>query len=195
MASSDRDIWDRRHAEGAHAAADPPGWLSALTEDLPRVGRALDVACGSGALALFWAERGLETSAVDISPVALAQCRARAASAGLEIETTTLDLETEPLPRGPFAVVSCRSYLQRDLFGPLIDVLAPGGVLVAEIATLKNLERHARPSARFLLGEGEMLDHIRPLSLVYYHEGWLAGRCAARLVARRADDAAARLRR
>src|SRR5262249_56660766 len=95
---------------------------------------------------------------------------AAAARAGLQLETRALDLELDPLPEGPFAAVSCFHYLQRDLFPRLVECLAPGGVLVCEIATVRNLERHASPSPRFLLQPGELLALCRPLAVLTHSE-------------------------
>jgi hypothetical protein len=64
--------------------------------------------------------------------------------------------------------------------------LAPGGWLCCEIATVRNLERHARPSRRFLLEAGELRALCEPLESVFYDEDWHDGRHVARSVARAA---------
>lgn len=185
MAEADRERWDRRYAESADAAPSPPEWLAELDDELPRRGRALDVAAGTGRMALWLAARGLEVTAVDISPVGLARCREAAAARGLRVETRQLDLEVEPLPAGPFQAIACVAYLQRDLFPALRERLAPGGVLICELSTERNLERHAHPSARFLVRTNELLALAAPLEIVAYREGWLEDHCRARLVARK----------
>lgn len=184
MSGSDRERWDRRWAEGAHAGAAVPAWLEELSGELPRGGRALDVAAGTGRVALWLARRGLATLAVDVSPVALERCRARAAADGLDVRTEVRDLERDPLPRGPFDVVSCFHYLQRELFPAFRARLAPGGLFLCELATRRNLERHARPSARFLVEPGELPLLVAPLEVLFYGEGWLGGRALARIAAR-----------
>src|SRR5262245_948577 len=182
----DRERWDASHRAGSHADLPLPEWLAALDAELPRAGRALDVAAGTGRLARFWAARGLAALAVDVSPEGLRLAREAAAREGLVLETQPLDLERDPLPAGPFAAISCFHYLQRALFPELIARLAPGGVLACEIATLRNLERHAKPSARFLLHDGELARLLAQLETVWSFEGWSAdGRCVARAVARR----------
>ncbi|MFI5317904.1 MAG: class I SAM-dependent methyltransferase [Myxococcota bacterium] len=185
MAEGDRARWDATHSAGAHGAGSAPDWLAEFDAELPRAGRALDVASGSGRLALFWAARGLESVAVDLSPVALRLAREAAARAGVALETRELDLEREPLPDGPLAAISCFHYLQRDLFPPLRARLTPGGVLVCEIATVRNLERHASPGARFLLEPNELRALCAGLALVGYSEEWRGDRFLARAIARR----------
>jgi SAM-dependent methyltransferase len=189
MAESDRERWDARWREAGHADASPLDWLAALDAELPRAGRALDIASGAGRVALFWAARGLETLAVDVSPEALRLAREAAARAGLALHTLALDLETQPPPDGPFAAISVFHYLQRDLFPALAVRLAPGGVLACEIATVQNLERHAKPSRRFLLEPGELPRLCAPLEVVHYTEGWQGDPCLARILARRTSPA------
>ncbi len=182
---SDRERWDRRYAEGSHTGEAEPDWFDALGDLLPRGGSALDVASGAGRVACGLARRGLDVLAVDVSPVGLDLARERAERAGLRIETRVLDLAAEPLPAGPWELISCFAYLQRELFPALCRALAPRGVLVCEIPTVRNLERHARPGRRFLLDEGELLRLIDPLEVCWQQEGWVGDRALARVVARR----------
>jgi SAM-dependent methyltransferase len=185
MASEDRERWDAKYRAGAHAYGDAPAWLDAHEAWMPRQGRALDVAAGSGRHACWAARRGLDVLAVDISPVGLALCAARAGREGLRVETLALDLERDPLPEGPFALIVCSFYLQRDLFPELGARLAPGGVLVCEIPTVRDLERRSAPSRRYLLEEGELRDLLAPLGILFYDEAWHGERATARAIARR----------
>jgi SAM-dependent methyltransferase len=186
MSDADRERWDLRWAAGAERdGAAPPEWLRELGDDWPARGRALDVAAGAGRVAVWLAREGLSVTAVDVSPVGLARARSAAAAGGLAVETLVLDLERDPLPPGPFDLVTCFGYLQRDLFPALAERLAPRGILACEIATVRNLERHARPGRRFLLEPGEIVDLVGPLELLLYREGWFGDRALARIAARR----------
>jgi hypothetical protein len=185
VARGDREHWDGRHREASHSGGPAPEWLAEAARDWPDGARALDVAAGRGRIALWLAARGLRVLAADVSPVGLAQAADSARVAGLPLETLEIDLERAPLPRGPFDVITCFHYLQRDLFPALIERLAPGGWLCVEIATVGNLERHAHPSRRFLLEAGELPGLCAPLRLVHSAEGWFDERCVARAIARR----------
>jgi SAM-dependent methyltransferase len=55
-------------------------------------GRAIDLGCGTGANAVFLAERGFAVTGVDFAPAALAKARARAAAAGVEVRFVEDDL-------------------------------------------------------------------------------------------------------
>jgi SAM-dependent methyltransferase len=93
-------------------------------------------------------------------------------------------VEAELLPPGPFNVVLCLNFLWRPLFAALPEVLAPGGLLVFAHPTRSNLQRHAHPSTRFLLDDGELPGLLQGLERVSYTEDWTEeGRHEARLVA------------
>lgn len=185
MSKPTRDRWNRRHLEkGARSAPSP--WLEQLDGLLPRRGRALDVGGGSGRHALWLARRGLEVTLADVSDVALELARTAASSEGLPLTTLQIDLEAEPLPSGPWALILCTYFLHRPLFDAFADALAPGGWLVVAHATRSNLQRHPRPSSAHLLEDGELPGLTRGLEVVSSEEGWLeAGRHEARVVARK----------
>jgi tellurite methyltransferase len=186
MSATDREKWEARYADVEAAPLLPSGHLTDLDAWLPRAGKALDVAGGAGRHALWLAERGLEVTLVDISPRGLAIATQRAAERGLSLATVALDLEEEPLPKGPFDVIVSFHFLQRSLWPALRAALAPGGWLVFVQPTEHNLERHARPPAGYLLRAGEGREVAAGLELVRYDEGWLAeGRHEALVVARR----------
>ena len=177
--------WDSRWAAREHESA-PPRWLEELPAGiLGERGRALDVASGAGRIGLWLARRGFDVTAADVSRTGLARAAEAARAEGLAFRTCLRDLESEPLPEGPWDVITCFQYLQRSLFAAFAESLAPGGVLVCEIATSRNLERHAHPSARFLLDEGELPRLCAPLESVWSREGWHDGRALARIVARK----------
>lgn len=186
MAEEDRKKWDEKYARGEHVAGQAPGWLRELDPDLPEEGAALDVAAGAGRIAVWMARRGLAVTAVDISPVGLALAREAAREEGVRIGTAVCDLERDPLPQGPFAVIACFHYRQRDLMPSIVERLGDGGVVIAELPTVRNLERHARPSRRWLAEPNELLRDLAGLEVLYYREGWLGGMHRARLAARRA---------
>ncbi|TMA69869.1 MAG: class I SAM-dependent methyltransferase [Deltaproteobacteria bacterium] len=185
MADGDRERWDARWRADA-GATEPSPFLIALDALLPRAGAALDVAGGTGRNAVWLARRGLDVLCADVSPVALALARERAAAAGVALRTIAVDLETEPLPRGPFALIVAIDFLHRPLLAAVPDALAAGGLLVMSQPTRTNLTRNARPSARFLLDDGELPGLVVGLEVVCYVESWFEDRHEARLMARKA---------
>ena len=140
---------------------------------------AVDLAGGDGDGAVALARRGFATVLVDVSDVALEVAARRAEAAGVSIETVLLDLEdltlgqvldvikravpdlttpAEP-PAGsePRLLITCTHYLNRPLLRSVPNQLPPGATFAAAIATERNLQRNRRPSARFLLDDGELV--------------------------------------
>jgi len=195
MAAGDRARWDARwSAPDAPASAAPARALVEAEPFLPRaaaarVPRVLDVAGGAGRNAVWLARRGLDVTLADVSPLALARAAGAAAAAGVTLRLLERDLE-EGLPAGPWDAIVVVDFLHRPLFDAFPTALAPGGVLVHAQPTLRNLERHAHPGARFLVAPGELRALARGLGVLAFAEGWVDDRHVARLVARRPAAAA-----
>jgi SAM-dependent methyltransferase len=101
-------------------------------------GRALDLGCGTGAQAVFLAQRGWEVTAVDVIPRALTAARKRAAAAGVDVDFRKGDVgRLEELGIGDVALAFDRGCFHglpenaRDGYARgLTAVTAPGAVLV-----------------------------------------------------------------
>jgi SAM-dependent methyltransferase len=128
VAEEDRARWEAKYAGGHRGPEAPDPLLAEALAHAPRGGRALDVACGSGRHAVALARAGYAVDAVDLSPSALAEARARAGA--LPIRFVEADLDAfEPGPRA-YAVVVCVDFTAERLAPRLMEALAPGGVLV-----------------------------------------------------------------
>ena len=186
MADGDRTRWNDRWAEAGRGTEHGSSLVELVEPWLPTVGRLLDVAGGGSHDSLLFARKGLDVTVADVSDVGLIQARQRCLAEDLIISTIEIDLEIEPLPAGPWDVITVANYLQRDLFASLVERLAPRGMLAAIIATETNLERNARPSVPFLVRAGELVELVDGLETIHHSEGWRAnGRHEAHLVARR----------
>lgn len=187
MSEDDRERWNARWRARAQEVSAPSSWIVSLDPILPRRGRALDVAGGSGRNAVWLAGRGLEVAIADVSEEGLALAAVAARDAGVTIDTRLVDLEEESLPAGPWDLVLIVHYLQRSLFPAIAAALGPGGLFVFCHQTRRNLERHAQPGPRYLLdeGEGRSLVIDAGLELVSFAEEWCDDRHEAHVVARR----------
>jgi SAM-dependent methyltransferase len=185
MADEDRVKWDQRWAAERDLPRSVPTWVADLDAELPRSGRALDVAAGAGRLAVAMARRGLEVTAVDISPVGLALAREAARDEGLKLQTVVRDLEREGLPPGHYELVCCFHYRQPGLFPAICEALASGGLVVAEVATARSLEKQPTRTARWLAEPNELLRCCESLDVAYYREGWFGDKHLARVLARK----------
>lgn len=136
MADADRERWDARHAvavaAGAAAPA-PPDALRGRTELLPAGGRALDVACGRGTVAVWLAARGYAVDAVDVSPIALDAGRELAARDGVTVRWRLHDLDAGLPGDGAYDVVVCQRFRDPARYPELVARLAPGGLLVVTV--------------------------------------------------------------
>jgi len=164
----------------------PCHWLVDNRHFLPRAGEALDIACGSGRHAIWLAESGLTTTAVDRDAVAMESLSQEAARRGLALSAKVVDLENgQPFlePRS-FDVIVGVHYLHRALFPALVAALRPGGVLVYETFTRAQAARGKPTNPAFLLEPGELMDLVRPLEILAYREGDFEGRMVASVVGR-----------
>ena len=173
MSELDREKWDSRYSQDS-APEEPSRLLLELADYLPNSGRALDLAGGGGRHAIWLAKRGLHVTLADISKVGLNLAKRRADRAGVEIETLTVDLEADEFPSGAWDLVVSFHYLWRPLFPVFPQVLAPRGILLFAQPTRKNLERHVKPPAQFLLEDGELPLLVNGLEVLHYEEGWLS---------------------
>ena len=180
MGEQDAQRWDARYANGSHAGPPDP-YVLEHARHLPRESRIVDVAGGTGRHARALAALGHKVAVLDISGVALQQI----AASGLSVELVQVDLEEQGMPAGRWDALVCTQYLHRPLFPQFARVLVPGGLLIMVHPTVRNLERHPRPSARFLLDESELAGLLQGWELLDYQEGWgKDGQCQARAVAR-----------
>jgi 2-polyprenyl-3-methyl-5-hydroxy-6-metoxy-1,4-benzoquinol methylase len=96
--------WDERHRAGDFEGEGPnPTLVNGVTG--LTVGIALELAAGSGTNAVWLATQGWRTTAVDWSPVGLANGRAKADAAGVEVEWLERDLFEWAPAAGTFDLV------------------------------------------------------------------------------------------
>lgn len=193
MTPSDAEHWDARY-EGSERpnVVNSPALVASEFVKITSGSRVLDVACGWGDAGLHCAQLGAEVTFVDVSAVALNAVEARAASLDLTVSTVVEDLTTGSVPPGPWDLITCTHYLDRLLLPRLVEALSPNGQLACAIATTTNLERHERPSARFLLELDELPTLIPTAEVVHYSEQWRAnGVHEAWLVAKRSTSSSA----
>ncbi|PVZ05341.1 class I SAM-dependent methyltransferase [Actinomycetospora cinnamomea] len=108
--------------------------------------RLLDVACGSGALAIPAARHGAQVTAVDISPRMIELLDARARGEGLRIDGRTMDAHALDLPDDEFDVATSQNGVTMSprlavALREMVRVTRPGGrVLLAAFGPLPRVE-------------------------------------------------------
>ena len=153
-----------------HGTGEPSAWVQRWSHLVPAGGAVLDVACGAGRHARWFAARGHPVTGVD---------RDAAALVALQGVGTTVhaDIENGPWPFADreFAAVIVTNYLWRPLLPTLLASLAPGGVLIYETFSAGN-ETVGKPSRPdFLLRPGELLEVCASLRIVAFEDGYLDG--------------------
>ena len=140
----------------------PSPWVLRWAHLVER-GPVLDVACGAGRNALFFAERGLEVVGVDREPQIIRG-----------VHFVRADLEDGgpwPFAGRRFAAIVVTNYLHRPLLPVLEASLDEGGVILYETFMAGN-ERYGRPSnPHFLLRPGELAEAFAALTLVAFEQG------------------------
>jgi SAM-dependent methyltransferase len=166
-----RSRWDRRYATGEYAPrTQPTPFLLKWLDRIP-VGRALDVATGTGRNALALAEAGYGVDAVDISAVAIDRARAEAERRGLEVNWVVADLETGTLPGDGYDLITVFRYRDPDLWPRLESALGPDGWILIEHHLQTYREDVVGPTDdAFRLVPGELLDAFGDLRPVHYSE-------------------------
>lgn len=163
--------------QSSHETRVPSPWIVRWAPLVASGAEVLDLACGGGRHARYFAARGCAVIAADRDAAALATLATQPG-----VFTRVADLEGGPWPfaAGSFDAVVVANYLHRPLFGPILDALRPGGVLLYETFMAGN-ERFGRPSnPEFLLQPGELLDVVRGrLEVVAFEQGETAAPRAA----------------
>jgi len=172
---------------GHESPGGPTLWLAEHRHLLPVSGRALDVASGRGRNALWLAQRGLDTLAVDRDAAAIAGLEDDARRLHLPLRGEVVDLESADaaLPPGAFDVIVVVHYLHRPLFPMLRGALCVNGVLVYETFTRAQAARGKPTNPDFLLEPGELRELVQPLDILVEREGDFDGKMLASVIARR----------
>ncbi|MCP3024949.1 class I SAM-dependent methyltransferase [Cupriavidus basilensis] len=149
----------------------PSPWVARWAHLVRPGGRVLDLACGNGRHAIWFARRGHAVLGVDRDAAALAALAAL--PEGVATRAADLEQGTWPLADEPgFDAIVVTNYLHRPLWAHLFAALAPGGVFLYETFAAGN-ETVGKPSnPDFLLQPGELLDAVHGiLRVIAYEDG------------------------
>ena len=168
--------WDERYRQGRTMPDQPAALLVENLSLLPKGGKALDIAMGTGRNALYLASLGFRVTGIDLSAVAVEKCREKAERLGLSVEALVADLERSPLPSNEYDLIVNFYYLQRSLTAQIVAALRTGGVLVFESFTIDQLQFGWGPkSPDHLLHPGELREMFAEMEPLLYHEGVVQG--------------------
>jgi SAM-dependent methyltransferase len=161
--------WNQRYRENSYLPL-PAQALLEYGYLLPATGKALDLACGLGANALFLAERGLETWAWDISSAAINQLNETLTQIGFTVHAEVRDVTTQPFPINNFDVIVVSRFLERSLKDAIKTALRPGGLLFYQTFSKLRIDYGGPCNPDFLLDDNELLSLFAGLKVRVYRE-------------------------
>ncbi len=178
MTTSNKNKWDLRYLHADHVQYPVAEILSENAFLLPKTGKALDLACGMGANALFLAHHGLVTDAWDSSDVAIKKLNVFANGKKLPLTPKVLDIKPVHLKAASYDVIVISKFLDRDLCAKITDSLKPGGLIFYQTFTQEKTTLQGPNNPDFLLAKKELLNLFSRLNVVYYRENGKLGNIA-----------------
>lgn len=182
--NNDAERWDRRYRD-ASPRFRPDPLLAEYRAQLPSPpGRILDVACGVGHNALWFAEHGYDAFGVDASRIGLEQGLAEAGRRGHTLLLIAADLNVYRPPPAAFDVITVFRYLNRALLPALAASLNPGGVLIYKTFNLLHSERTGF-NPDYALHPGELRGAFAELTVIATNDNATLTESETFLVARK----------
>ena len=139
--------WNTRYSAPGYLFGSAPNAFLASKKDLLRGrSRALCVADGDGRNSVWLAGQGLQVDAFDFSPVGVEKARRLAASRGVSVNCEVADVYGWRWPREEYDVVAAifvqfaDPAMRQFMFEHMVRALRPGGLLLVEGYTPKQLE-------------------------------------------------------
>lgn len=139
--------WDQRYREPHFVfGTEPNAYLAAQASLLHPGRKALAVADGEGRNSVWLARQGLVVDAFDISPVGVDKARSLAAQAGVDVAYHVSDCDDWDWQAGAYDYVVAIFVQFADpgmrarLFASMMKALKPGGILVLQGYTPRQLE-------------------------------------------------------
>lgn len=160
------ETWNRRYAGDEFLfGTEPNAWLREQVAQLPPGGHVLSVADGEGRNSVWLARQGFRVDAFDVADRAVEKARGLARREGVSVNFTVADVDGFAWPEAAYDGVAAifvqfaDPALRARLFERIVRSLRPGGVLILQGYTPKQLEyRTGGPPILSHLYTREMLE-------------------------------------
>jgi tellurite methyltransferase len=170
---SDENRWDQRFKGKKFAFGKKANsFLRRHIALLPK-GEALDLAAGEGRNAVFLAQHGFKVDAVDISETGLRKAQELAGKREVKVHTILADLDTYPIKRGKYALITNLYFLNRNIIPKIRRGLKKGGVVIFETYLLEHRRLHTGgpKNPKYFLKSNEPLHLFKGFRILFYREG------------------------
>jgi len=165
--NEDRIKWNKRYAGGRESILHAT--LSCFCHLAP-VGRALDIACGTGETSIYLAKKGFSVDAIDISDVAIRRARRKARRNHIRVNFKSVDAEKFSYGIDRYSLITSFYFLNKKLFPKMERALKSGGVLILETFNRKHRTINPEFNPLYLLERNELLRKFKTLEVLYYCE-------------------------
>jgi SAM-dependent methyltransferase len=133
--------------------------------------QALDIAAGAGRDSVYLALHGINVTALDVNPDAIARTKRLAEVNQVSVATKCIDLESNNAPLAQFSdnsfdfIVVCR-YLHRPLFCDIKRLIKPGGFLLYH-TFMQGSEKFGSPrNPNYLLKDNELAEVFNNFNII-----------------------------
>ena len=142
-----RQTWNKRfQGDDFLFGTEPNEWLRRHAGTMPAGGRVLAVADGEGRNSVWLARQGFTVDAFDVAEVGVAKARTLAARHGVSVNFEVADVDGWAWPQASYDGIAAifvqfaHPELRQRLFARMVDALKPGGVLLLQGYTPRQLD-------------------------------------------------------
>jgi len=174
-----RQKWDRIYSQADLTLVPEPCYVLKQYNHLlpesgqPAIGTALDIASGLGGNALYLANRGFNTTAIDISSVAIEIIRGYNHPM---IDACCAPISSDELERVQYDIVVVANFLDRALCSAIGNAVSPGGLLFYQTHVKDKANPERGPSnPEFLLVRNELLSLFAGFDVLAFSDIGRAG--------------------
>jgi len=167
--------WDSIYAEQGVTSPNVAHVVRQFAYLLPNTGAALDIACGLGGNAIYFAQHGLIAHAWDISSQAIEKLNQHCDENKLSINTKVRDVVAKPPEENSFDVISVSFFLERSSAAELINALKPNGLLFYQTFIDEKVSANGPNNPSYRLQQNELLKMFSALHVLVYQEEGCVG--------------------
>ena len=168
--STAKEKWNKIYSSETPSDTKTSDVLSKYAYLLPKKGDALDLACGQGMNAKFFAARGFVTHAWDISEKAISNLNNDSQNSDLKLITEVRDVELNPPEINTFDVINVSYFLDREIINNIIAALRINGLLYYQTFIQEKVSDTGPSNPAYRLNANELLTLFSPLHILVYQE-------------------------